>query len=128
MTYFLHRHRAIVARRLIPMLLLAGVMLVLMMVSPNLADDPPPTGDLDGDGNPDTLERDPNPPGDSPGEVEVRSGEYGQLIVTIRGREENDRFGYSVAIIDDLNLDGYKDLVIGAPRDSTTGRAYAFYG
>jgi len=109
-------------------------LLAIPLATPNFADDPPPQGDLDGDDVKDPIEPDPNPPGPVPGEVEIRSGANGTLIVTIRGQQPNDRFGYSVAVIDDLNSDGFKDLLIGAPLDTagtmsaSTGRAYVFHG
>lgn len=96
------------------------------------ADDPPPpdaplTEDMDDDGASDDIvpiidEQ------NQPGQVEIISGEDGQLIVTIRGASDNDKFGYSFAVIDDLNLDGHKDLIIGAPQDEDGGRAFVFYG
>lgn len=96
------------------------------------ADDPPPpdeplTEDMDNDGEEDEIVPDTNDP-NQPGSVEIISGEDGQIIVTFSGVSDNDKFGYSFAVINDLNLDGHKDLIIGAPQDEDGGRAYVFYG
>src|SRR5206468_6299851 len=48
------------------------------------------------------------------------------------GSFDNESFGASVASAGDLNGDGVKDLIIGAPRfplnGAGTGRAYVFFG
>ena len=45
------------------------------------------------------------------------------------GQATGDRFGFSVSTAGDVNGDGYADIIVGAPQyNSTTGRAYIFYG
>jgi hypothetical protein len=110
--------RAIAARFMLLVTVLIAVILAMTLASPNFASDPPPQEDLDGDGVKDSVEPDPEPPGNRPGEVEIRSGENGTLIVRFRGAADNDRFGYSVGVVDDLNGDGFRDLIIGAPLDA----------
>lgn len=141
MARFLRTRRALAARMQLCIFAVATILLAIPLSSSNFADDPPPppeepppSGDMDGDNVKDSIEPDPDPPGNAPGEVEIRSGASGgTLIVRIRGGQANDRFGYSVAVIDDLNQDGHKDLIIGAPMDSeqmsvSVGRAYVFLG
>lgn len=139
MARFLRTRRALAARMLLCIFAVATILLAIPLSSSNFADDPPPpeepppSGDMDGDDVKDSIEPDPDPPGSAPGEVEIRSGDNGTLIVRIRGGQANDRFGYSVAVVDDLNQDGHKDLLIGAPQDSelmsvSVGRAYVFLG
>ncbi|XP_067105854.1 integrin alpha-2 isoform X1 [Osmerus mordax] len=42
---------------------------------------------------------------------------------------ENSRFGMAIAAVSDLNLDGYSDVVVGAPlEDSNRGVIYVFNG
>ena len=42
---------------------------------------------------------------------------------------ENARFGMAIAAVSDLNLDGYSDVVVGAPlEDSNRGVLYVFNG
>lgn len=93
-----------------------------------LADDPPPE-DIDGDGEDDIVESRPEgSQSNERGEVDIISGSTGELIVTIRGKTDGDKFGYSVAVLKNLNADNNKDLLIGAPHDDDGGRAYAFHG
>ncbi|MCB1615693.1 MAG: FG-GAP repeat protein, partial [Pseudomonadales bacterium] len=51
------------------------------------------------------------------GQVKVYSGKTGWLIHTIDGENEGDLFGNSVDIIDDINGDGYEEIVVGSPYD-----------
>jgi hypothetical protein len=37
-------------------------------------------------------------------------------------------FGQSIAIVDDVDSDGFRDLLVGAPRTGSVGRAYLFRG
>lgn len=49
--------------------------------------------------------------------------------VTLKAEDPNDRFGWSVNCSGNVNGDSYDDVVIGAPGyQSSTGRAYVFYG
>jgi hypothetical protein len=52
------------------------------------------------------------------------------LAVTLTGELADDRFGWSVDIIGDVNQDGIDDLAIGASEYgiSNTGRAYIYHG
>jgi hypothetical protein len=52
------------------------------------------------------------------------------LAVTLTGELPDDRFGWSVDIIGDVNQDGIDDLVIGASEYgiSNTGRVYIYHG
>lgn len=101
--------------------------------APNDGDPPPPvtqSDDLDGDNVADTVTSDPDGgdgSGDDAGVVEISSGADGTLVSTIEGKQAGDKFGQSVASSWDVNNDGFKDLVIGAPKDST-GKVYVFNG
>ncbi|MBL0108776.1 MAG: FG-GAP repeat protein [Ignavibacteria bacterium] len=49
--------------------------------------------------------------------------------LSMTGENIINYFGTSVAGAEDLNLDGYSDLVIGAPgANGSAGRAYVYYG
>lgn len=105
--------------------------LVLLGVVATFADDPPEDPyiasddkDVTGDEVDDPIVADPSA---SAGEVRVHSGTNGELTVTFLGKEEGDKFGFAVAVIDNLNGDAHKDLLIGAPKEQG-GRAYAFFG
>jgi hypothetical protein len=51
------------------------------------------------------------------------------LPVIIDGEGIGNHFGQSVAGVGDINHDGYKDVIVGAPNYKlNTGRAYIFYG
>ena len=70
--------------------------------------------------------------GDFPGKVPLESldGEDGFVI---EGKDSGDRFGWGLSSAGDVNDDGVKDILVGAPfaRESggaATGRAYVFYG
>ena len=41
-----------------------------------------------------------------------------RTLRTVRGDQAGDEFGYSVARAGDVNADGYRDFVVGAPSDS----------
>jgi hypothetical protein len=51
---------------------------------------------------------------------------------SLNGELDGDRFGEAVAVIGDVNHDGYADLLIGAPRNGATGdyagRVYLYSG
>jgi hypothetical protein len=47
---------------------------------------------------------------------------------TAVGEDTNDSFGYSVATAGDVNGDGYSDVVVGAFRNGSTGKAYLYLG
>ncbi|XP_063052513.1 integrin alpha-11-like [Engraulis encrasicolus] len=47
----------------------------------------------------------------------------------LEGQEQNSRFGSALAEVDDLNGDGYNDLLVGAPlEDEHRGALYLFHG
>lgn len=60
------------------------------------------------------------------------SDAYGERALTIIGSLHGDAFGQSVAGAGDVNGDGYKDLIVGAPRADTTvpdaGKSYVLFG
>lgn len=73
-------------------------------------------GDLDGDGVFDFAVGVPYATScGSRGEVRVHSGAEGVLLMTVDDCGERGSFGYSVAGVGDLNGDGVRDLVVGAP-------------
>ena len=48
---------------------------------------------------------------------------------TVRGEATDDRFGWSLAPVGDVNGDGYGDLAVGAYRyDTYRGKAYVYHG
>jgi hypothetical protein len=78
-------------------------------------------GDVDGDGvedfavtRPYADAGDPN----NPGHVSIRSGATGDLICDVVGEHDDDAFGLGLAVLDDLDADGVRDLAIGAPGHS----------
>ncbi|MCH8115954.1 MAG: FG-GAP repeat protein [Chloroflexi bacterium] len=88
------------------------------------------SADITGDSTSATIIAAPagaDPSVSDPGEVYIVSGTNGSVVITITGASDGDWFGYSTAVAGDLNSDGYKDIIIGAPRDGN-GRAYLFYG
>ncbi|MBX3373837.1 MAG: FG-GAP repeat protein [Phycisphaeraceae bacterium] len=85
--------------------------------------------DMDGDRSKDVVSASPDgdAAGPAPGVVYVSSGADGDLIVKVKGGTPDDQFGYSVHSSSDLNGDGFKDLIIGAPNEDQ-GRVYVFLG
>lgn len=54
---------------------------------------------------------------------------YTTASTTLTGGAAADRFGWRAASAGDVNHDGYDDVVVGAPRyTSSTGRAYVYHG
>ena len=49
------------------------------------------------------------------GRIYVFSGSTGELFFSMDGSNANDEFGYAVAGVGDLNLDGFDDLAVGIP-------------
>ena len=67
------------------------------------------------------------------GSAYLYSGIDGALIHQVNGESEGDRFGWSVAMLGDVNGDGVSDFIVGAPfgdsedfRDA--GKAYVYSG
>lgn len=88
-------------------------------------------GDVDGDGVEDLIVGAYGvdaPPSYSVGAAYVYSGATGLLLHTFLGSDAGGFFGISVAGPGDLNGDGFADLLVGAPQDSITGRAYLYSG
>ncbi len=49
------------------------------------------------------------------GYVQVISGQNGLVLATLNGETPGDQFGYSVAPCGDTNVDGFDDVIVGAP-------------
>jgi len=82
--------------------------------------------DADGDGAPDLAF---GAPGflTTAGEAAVVSGPAGRPLRVVRGIEPDERFGFAVARLDDLDGDGRADLGVGAPGfDDGRGRVLVF--
>ncbi|MEZ5330672.1 MAG: integrin alpha [Thermoanaerobaculia bacterium] len=87
--------------------------------------------DVDGDGSPDLLvgapgrlDRRPN------GKVLLLSGATGRVLRTLRAPERAVWFGFALALVD-VDRDGRRDVVVGAPRTPTAagddaGAVYAY--
>ncbi|MDP2313236.1 MAG: MopE-related protein [Pseudomonadota bacterium] len=96
-------------------------------------------GDIDGDGLADVVVSAYNRTSGA-GEVGVwNAGAIGggaesfstDATVLITGVTAQDNLGYAAALAPDLDGDGFRDLVVGAPASSSasgTGTAYVFYG
>jgi len=105
---------------------------LLTAPSPAWAEEPPSQpvhADLDDDGVLDEIVAEPCESGDEPGRLLIVSGETGEPLGTLQGRESGDQFGYSVSVRCDVNQDGVRDLIAGAPKEADgEGRAYIFLG
>ncbi|MCH9031813.1 MAG: FG-GAP repeat protein, partial [candidate division Zixibacteria bacterium] len=70
--------------------------------------------------------------GSDAGKAYVFSGRNGDTLYTFAGEAAGDFFGKSVASAGDIDLDGFDDLFVAAPRNnaggSNAGRAYVFSG
>lgn len=91
------------------------------------------TGDLDGDGIPDYAAAAPGNQGTAvDGEVFVYSGASGDVIRHLTAMASGDRFGHGLHGPGDLDGDGTRDLLVGAPRNDTAagdaGQVYVFSG
>jgi hypothetical protein len=93
--------------------------------------------DFNGDGFMDIVIGSPLGKGDIPcgGDVYVYSGKNGLLLYDIRGSIDygtGEHLGSSLSPIGDINGDGFDDLLVGAPANSSVnywhGQAYVFGG
>lgn len=71
------------------------------------------SGDVDGDGVTDLVVGASS--SNAPGSVHVFSGQTGARILQVSGSSPDDRFGYAVAGLGDVDGDGRADILIGAP-------------
>jgi hypothetical protein len=81
-------------------------------------------GDVDRDGYPDFIVgvyEDDTPNGMDSGSAVVFSGKSGAVLYHFLGEAPGDELGCSVAGAGDVNNDGYADVIVGAPEDSTSG-------
>lgn len=86
-----------------------------------------PAGDLNQDGTPDYMISAPGAnsldgsvlPGDAgldfPGSLFIYSGSTGEVMLELVAQGKTDRFGFDAAAINDLDGDGMRDLLVGAP-------------
>ncbi len=82
-------------------------------------------GDVDGDGVPDLLVGAP----DNPGQAIVFSGIDGSVIHVLSGSDPTGSFGFTLAGVGDVDLDGHADLIVGAPSaNNAAGEALVFSG
>ena len=88
-------------------------------------------GDVNGDGFTDIIAGAPGFSGIT-GKVYVYYGGVSMnniADVTMTGETTFNNFGYSVSTAQDINSDGYSDIIVGAPGyTANTGRVYIFYG
>jgi len=79
-------------------------------------------GDVDMDGYDDFAVASPldDDNGAESGRVRVYSGFDGSVLYTFDGDSPGDQFGTVIANAGDVNMDGFEDLVVGAPFDDDT--------
>lgn len=61
--------------------------------------------------------------GSSSGSVRVWSGKTGTVMFTVNGAGADDVFGTTLAAAGDVNADGFRDILVGAPGVDTNGFA-----
>lgn len=90
------------------------------------------TGDLNGDGNADIAVGAPSF-ANNLGRVFIFFGKKTSQIdpqdfIEIRGRTARSRFGFGISVIDDINKDGAKELLVGARLEGASGYSFLFLG
>jgi FG-GAP repeat protein len=88
-------------------------------------------GDIDGDGIDDLILGAPKAPSGNlirSGSAFVISGADQSVLYRWNGTLDRASFGQSVAAAGDVNLDGYGDLIVGAPAEGRYGKAYVYSG
>ncbi len=80
-------------------------------------------GDIDADGRGDVLVGAPG----GVGNAHIFSGRSGGLIATVTGPQTGGQYGAGIAGLSDLDGDGIREFVVGAPR-AAGGRAYVYSG
>jgi hypothetical protein len=58
----------------------------------------------------------------------IEDGPAGSAKTILTGASTGGNFGFSVAILGDVNGDGYADAIVGAPAHEKAGAAFIFYG
>lgn len=84
-------------------------------------------GDINSDGTNDFLVGAPyrDVPGNDAGAVYVYDGVTYDQLKRLQGEAAGDKFGWSLAIVGNFNLDGFADFIVGAPYNDNAGGANA---
>lgn len=86
--------------------------------------------DLDGDQIPDLISGDMwhSPPGeDYLGRVMAFSGATGSLLWEVEGFDDWSYFGCDLAIVDDMDSDGFEDIAVSAPYIDETAHGWIYF-
>lgn len=87
-------------------------------------------GDFNNDGYDDLIVGAPHngAGGFRAGRAYIFSGKDGSTLLEITGSEVDGNLGFSVSVAGNIDGDFYSDVIVGAPWDSTGGRAYVISG